>query len=398
VSHWGRALLWVTVAAAACAAPVGRTTVEPGPSSSTVPAGARTAIRTGPRWWDALDQAPVRTPVLIATTRAPSATGRPGVAFGTADGGSLRFADAVVSVPPYAVRLDGSVPTAADDAAPDITREFAVDSLDPVDLAGLQQRLRVRRASAPSTGILVYVHGFDKTFERAAARVAQLGADLGFDGPLVLFTWPSRGAITEYRRDQQTARAAGAALLTVLRALTADGAPVRLVTHSMGAEVLAAALADTTPGPAVQLADVVLLAPDIDADRFARETLGPLRAWATRVTIYASAHDEALRASHRLNAAWRLGLAGDSLRVLPGVVTIDASRVHATGLASRLRAGEPIRAGLHGALLDALGHDVFDNPLVLSDLRELLIEGLPPERRRLLAVNPVGRPRYWRFR
>ena len=370
----------------------------PAPAPAPRPALPRPAVSSGPRWWDALDTATVRIPMLVATTRVPVPGVRPGLAFGLRDTTLLSFADATLSLPSYRHRIDGAVVTPRDGQLPDPTHDVLVDSLAPLDSARFTTTVAARRDRAPGAGVVVYVHGYDKSFERSAARLAQIAADIGFDGALVLFTWPSADQMRMYARDQVEARAAGTALRRVLASIAARGAgPVRLVSHSMGAEVIAAALA--APAPAgLRLDDVILLAPDLDADGFGLSVLPVLTTLGARVTIYASAHDDALRASHRVNRSWRLGLAGDSLRLFPGVTTIDASRLHGEGLTARLGAGEPLRAGVQGAILDALGHDLFEHPLVLADLRELIVERMPPERRRLLAVTDAAGRRYWRFR
>ena len=107
-------------------------------------------------------------------------------------------------------------------------------------------------------------------------RAAQIVADMGFDGSVVLFSWPSAGELTGYIRDQQTARNTGWHLLRLLRELIPQAHPDRIhvIAHSMGSEVLSKAIslidrADTLP----RLAQVAFAAPDVDARIFAREIL-----------------------------------------------------------------------------------------------------------------------------
>ena len=42
--------------------------------------------------------------------------------------------------------------------------------------------------------ILVFVHGFNVTFEEAALRAAQIACNLQFPGTAAFFSWPSKGS------------------------------------------------------------------------------------------------------------------------------------------------------------------------------------------------------------
>ena len=120
---------------------------------------------------------------------------------------------------------------------------------------------------------------------------------------------------------------------------------------------------------------MVFAAPDVDARVFRREILPRLMPLAGHVTLYASSDDDALRASRVVNGAGRLGLGGDSLVVIDGMDTIDATRVTA----------------------DVLGHTLFGNQSFLADLAVLLAEGKSPSERRLLPARKGGLT-FYRFR
>ena len=120
---------------------------------------------------------------------------------------------------------------------------------------------------------------------------------------------------------------------------------------------------------------VIFAAPDVDARIFRREILPRLAPHAEHITLYASSDDDALRASRMVNNAVRLGLGGDSLVVIDGMDTVDASRVTA----------------------DLLGHTLFGNTSFIADLAVLLAEGKSPAERRLLAATKDGKT-YYRFR
>ena len=337
-----------------------------------------------PRSYAALDTAPTRITLLLATTRRSVASDRPGERYGTDDGDSLQFAEVSVNVPSYRARGTGELPRPSALRAnaltyrPDPQQDFFVSATIPVDSARFVQRLSADLARSRSRDLLVFVHGYNVSFEDAAVRAAQVAADLNFDGSVLLFSWPSAASVTAYVRDEQSARNAGFQLLRVLRnhAVAAHPDRVHLLAHSMGNEVVGKAItltsaSDSTPN----LSQVVLAAPDVDARVFRREILPRLAPHAQHITMYASSDDDALRASRLVNGAGRLGLGGDSLVVIDGMDTIDATRVSA----------------------DVLGHTLFGNQGFLADLAALLADGRSPIERRLLPARKDGLT-FYRFR
>lgn len=348
---------------------------EPAPT----PAPAALPRAEGARAWDGLDTALMRLPIFVATTRRRVDAERPGFRYDTQDANALSWGAAQVNVPSYRMRAEGVIARPGSEPSPDAERLMFVNALLPTDSARFIQRVRDDLARTKSRDILVFVHGYNSSFEDAAVRLAQIVADMGFDGTAVLFSWPSAGALSGYIRDQQTARNAGWHLLHLLRDRLPLAEPDRIhvIAHSMGSEVLSKAMSLVQRGDSLpRLGQVVFAAPDVDARIFAREILPVLQQRSAGVTLYASSEDEALRASRVLNGVLRLGLGGDSLTVLNGMTTVDASRVRG----------------------DLLGHTLFGNAALLSDLHALLTEGRTPAERRLLQVRRADGAVFWRFR
>ena len=359
-------------------------TAAPAPAmvlADRAPTLARSAVS---RSWAQLDSTSARVPVYVATTRRSVPSDRAGERFGGDDRDSLQFAAALVNVPSYRVRNEGDIPhppatrVARFWYRPDSTRDMFVAALTPLDSAGFMHSVADDLAGTRSRSVLVFVHGYNVSFDDAVLRAAQVAADIGFDGTVVAFDWPSAGALAGYVRDQQAARNAGYHFAEFLRALSAVVVPDRLhlVVHSMGSEVLARAVTVLAGDSTLRRFDqVIFAAPDIDARYFRREVLPRLARRARRVTLYASSDDEALRASRSVNGVWRLGLGGDSLVVLPNMDTIDATRVRA----------------------DLLGHTLFVNAGFIADVALLLAEGRAPAERRLLPITRDSLV-FWRFR
>jgi pimeloyl-ACP methyl ester carboxylesterase len=228
---------------------------------------------------------------------------------------------------------------------------------------------------------LVFVHGFGVSFEDAARRTAQLAYDLKFDGAPMFFSWPSRGRFSplDYTTDEESARWAVDDLERFLKDIAgrSGASKVYLVAHSMGNRCLTDALkgmslSATSP---VVFKDVILTAPDIDADLFERSIVPAITNRNVRVTLYASSNDKALALSKSVHGYRRAGDSSEGVLVVPPVETVDASSVDTT--------------------FD--GHSYYgESGLVIADLFSLIHHGKPADNR--LGTRPMKDPRgraYW---
>ncbi len=170
-----------------------------------------------------------------------------------------------------------------------------------------------------STDTLVFIHGFNVSFDEALKSAAQLARDIRIEGRrvnLVLFSWPSDGAMVPYMSyysDREDARASGPALARAFLRLrdflredlvSHDPCDRRLhiMTHSMGAYVLRhglQAIRVKDPRALVRIFDQILLvAPDEDDDAFETDDkLKLLSQIARQVTVYFNPNDRALAIS-----------------------------------------------------------------------------------------------------
>ncbi len=239
-----------------------------------------------------------------------------------------------------------------------------------------------RLAGADARAVLIFVHGYNTTFDDAVRRTAQLAYDLSFPGVPIAYSWPSQGSLGGYLIDETNVEWAVPHLKAFLLqvAAQAEAQTIHLVAHSMGSRVLLAALqqiAQEQPaesGP--RFTNLVLLAPDVDADVF-RAHLAAVRKVAARVTLYASAKDKALVWSKTAHGYPRAGDTKPSPVVAAGVDTIDASSVDTS----------------------LTGHSYYaDSRSVLFDLFALLRYGKPPAERFGLEAKDQGGLTYWMMR
>ena len=83
---------------------------------------------------------------------------------------------------------------------------------------------------------LVFIHGYNVSFENAVKRTAQIAYDLQFPGAPVCYSWPSRGGLADYTRDENQAEWTVVHLHTFLQELVQQSGAksVHLIAHSMG--------------------------------------------------------------------------------------------------------------------------------------------------------------------
>lgn len=234
---------------------------------------------------------------------------------------------------------------------------------------------------------LIFVHGFNNTFEDTARRTAQIAHDIKFPGVPQFYSRPSGGAVRDYISDGNNADQAVTYLKVFLTEIAerATFESVTLIAHSMGNRALTRAIMglrnEIQPANLRKFRELILAAPDIDADVFRNEIAPALVATKAGITLYASSADEALRASKAVNGARWAGDSEGGALVIPGIDYIDATNVDTS---------------LFGGLRHAY---VADSHNVLNDMHALIVNRLPVGKR--LGLDPLpdaASPKYWRFR
>ena len=237
--------------------------------------------------------------------------------------------------------------------------------------------------TSPDNKLMVFVHGYNEEFPDTSRLVAQFANDLKFSGPVVLFSWPSQGSLTGYTVDETNAQWAQSHFLDVLSHLL-EQVPVHniyLVGHSMGNRIIGNAMitlsGDRLESDLMLFREIIMIAPDIDADVFRKDMAPRLARTGIPVTLYASSRDRALLASKAFHGYPRAGDSGEALVVVDGMETIDASAVS-------------------GGLL---GHSYFaEDRRIMEDIFGLLQTGQRADDRFGLEARETGRGRYWTFR
>jgi esterase/lipase superfamily enzyme len=259
-------------------------------------AGARDLIADGAPGAGPVSAAGPQHRIFVATTRERGAEGKE--AFGNTRSSQAAFAYVTVSVPPSHRPGELSRPRAGRD---DPAKHFIMRDIGAYRNTASMQAALATDAAAKGGRALVFVHGFNTSFDEAVFRLGQIVHDSGYRGTPLLFTWASSGKAYDYMYDRESATAARDALEATLRMVAASGASrVDIIAHSMGSWITMEALrqmaiaGDSTLGG--KLGDVLLASPDIDVDVF-KSQMARIGKPSSPYIVLLSKDDRALRMS-----------------------------------------------------------------------------------------------------
>lgn len=246
-------------------------------------------------------------------------------------------------------------------------------------------RLFAESARARPVQALLFVHGYNVSFEGAVLRAAQIAYDTKFDGNVFVFSWPSHSRLLDYFTDTRTVNVAVGDLAKFLDAAVAAAKPtkVHIVAHSMGNMVLLRALEvggkSSSVGPLI--GQVINASPDVDPDYF-EQVVSMFARPEGNFTLYAAKVDWALWLSSKIWGA-RVGFIDGVPFIAPGVDTIDVSK-------GGSNVWQPFN----------WNHDIYvQSPAITGDMKRIIAEGSrPPDKRTSafrLKTSPSGK--YWVF-
>ncbi|PIF09838.1 esterase/lipase superfamily enzyme [Janthinobacterium sp. 13] len=237
------------------------------------------------------------------------------------------------------------------------------------------------QAAPERRAAFIYIHGYSNSFDDAARRTAQMAVDLDIGALPVFYSWPSKGSMAGYEYDQNSAEWTQAHLQAFLAdfAEHSSATDIYLIAHSMGNRPMTVALAnllEKRPDLLPLFKQVVLAAPDINADVFRDQIAPRFASLKLSATLYASANDKAIRASYNF-ADWdRIGDIRGPVVGIPGMELVDASAV----------------------IMNFMGHDYFaSNRVLLTDIATMIKTGQRAKNRGGLKGIPSQAPQYWAF-
>ena len=380
--------------------------------------------------------------LLYVTDRAPSKTTGGGLSYGAERARFLSFGSLTVSAGVESGHAAGGATSLDKDVfhvgdvkeigrfpeipyptvltAGGVRRDADTVAAHETAAAALKAEVARRLAHAKRKEIMIFVHGYNNSFDDAALSTGKICRSLDSEFVCILLTWPaggSRGALLGYNVDRESGEFAVADLKKAIRIIAeAPGSErIHLLAHSRGTDVLVSVLQQlgieayvsrSSLSRRYKVSNIVLFAPDIDFDVAAAKIFGlasdpdltygasarPLGVFpqgALHMTIYSSPNDRALGISSRLF--------GSVIRL--GQFSVDQTpqdRDRAAMMAPLSQIQGLVEFIEFDGRTSFVGHDYFlSNPAVSTDLALLL-------RQRAKAGDParplveVSRP-FWRI-
>ncbi len=206
---------------------------------------------------------------------------------------------------------------------------------------------------------LVFVHGFNVDYQEALFRAAQIAYDLKYQGPIILFSWPSgagdglmESAMINrtYDNNLNSAKNSVADFKNLMMTLQGEKIKVNLTVHSMGHHVVLNALSELAQeNPEKTFVDnLILNAPDFEVDDF-HSVVATVKKTSGRITLYCSSNDKAIIVSEILNKNNRVG----ACLYAPDVETVNVSLIDDS--------------------LTGLGHGYYYSREVLGDVAQAMM-------------------------
>jgi len=240
-------------------------------------------------------------------------------------------------------------------------------------------RLNDQISRSRQRDLLIFVHGFNVSFEESVTRLAQVAKDLPFNGAVVAYSWPSQGGVGNYLRDGEIINESVEPFNNFLNDIQQHIPPdtkVNIVVHSMGNRLVLRGLkrfAKEHQSPIKPFQNVVFCAPDVGVNEFT-DLVTHTMDLSKQTTLYRCLNDSALIASSKLNREER---AGGSLSpvIIDGLDCVDCTVVDTS----------------------LLGHSYYgSNSDMLRDLFSIIKENRPATDREWLKAHniPTKGPMY----
>jgi esterase/lipase superfamily enzyme len=233
--------------------------------------------------------------------------------------------------------------------------------------------------------LLIFVHGYNTTFQFALFKTVQLAHDIGFRGKILTFAWASKGQLLSFKDDLEESKRGTEAFLRMLTALKEARASagslgrIHIIAHSMGSRVVCGAIGSpAAEGRIPKIANLVLCAGEIDLDTY-DAAFANISRNCERHSSYFHTRDRALIAAKEFHHE---KLAPPNTRYAP------------VGATPYLRKPPPctenIECNAVGTSFMDLLHGYYSTCVpVLEDLELLIVKGMTPQERGLIPRSLV---------
>ncbi len=237
--------------------------------------------------------------------------------------------------------------------------------------------------------LLVHVHGYATSWDRATREAVEMKQRGGYEGPMLIFAWPAHSTAITWPTSSQfvsraywdDAAAASGSVPTFVRTLSElvsriGASRIVLSAHSMGNQLIAQALADSGLSAQLRrtpLRAIVFASTDLDLAAF-RDTIIPhVRQLADNLVMYGARDDLMLRLSQAVHDGRpRAGRLDDSVTWPDALHVVDVTDGRSA-------------AWWLGPLFDS-NHAFRRDGTAMVDLFQVVLRGAPANCRETLGI------------
>lgn len=186
--------------------------------------------------------------------------------------------------------------------------------------AAFQDEIREQMRIAGKNEVIIFVHGFNNSFEDGVFSLSDIWHFSGRNGVPIAYSWPAgAGGLFGYFKDRESGEFTVFHMKELLTQLSEipELRKIHIVAHSRGTDVTTTALRELiiavrsqgkNPKTVLKIENLIMAAPDLDfsvvRQRLIAEGFG---ASMGQITVYMNRGDTALGISQRLMAGQRLG-------------------------------------------------------------------------------------------
>ena len=268
-------------------------------------------------------------PTFYGTDREPTRKSAPDKMFGS-ERGELSFGICEVSIPKTHKMGEIESPLWGLKIFENENKHIILKKVEALKEENFIELFKEKLSQTGKKSALIFVHGFNVSFSEAAKRTAQIAYDLRFDGVPAFYSWPSHAKTLSYIPDESNIEWTQPNMEAFLEKILTDteAENIYIIAHSMGTRALSksvASIVENKPTLRKKIQEIILTAPDIDADVFKRDIAPKIVNAGNRLTLYASSEDIALKASKKIHQNSRAGESGEDIVLVDGMSSIDAT-------------------------------------------------------------------------
>lgn len=319
---------------------------------------------------------------FVSSQNQQIAQERTGVQYG-AGRGELEVGTCEISIPKdHRIGIIESPSIFSLEFREDASKHVIIDSITRTPFEAFYNDLSGVVDQSPRKEAMIFVHGYNVSFDDAARRTGQMAYDLKYAGAPIFFSWPSQATEIGYTVDENNVTWAVPHLKQFIEGIrTKTGVQsLNIIAHSMGNRAVTNVLKELYleyQDDGKLFNQVILAAPDVDAGVFINDIAPKITKTAEKVTLYASSKDRALIASRNVHGYPRAGESGDGLVIVDDVDTIDVTEIDTS----------------------LLGHNYYgDSDSIVADIYQVLHRGDPPSNRPRLRASFFKQLKYWIFK